>query len=70
MQIILACIGMLAWKSQIKVQGFSLVHNLLGKMGRSHQTPLKLEFEFDWNVEVNLEAHIFLYLLAHPSQSH
>jgi hypothetical protein len=48
----------------MKAQGSSMVRNLSGKMGRSHQTPLKLEFEYDQNVEVNLEANIFLYLLA------
>jgi hypothetical protein len=68
LQINVACIGMPTWKSQIKAQGSRLVCSLLRKMGRGHQTPLKLEF--DWNVEINIETNIFFYLLAHLSQSH
>jgi hypothetical protein len=43
-----ACIRMLIWKDQKKVQGLSLVCKLLGKVGRSHLIQGVMWWELKW----------------------
>jgi len=48
LQLNVACVGMLTWKSYMKVQGPNLVCNILGKMGGRHLIKDVKQKDLNW----------------------